>query len=481
MHSNDTIAAIATPSGRGGIGVVRVSGPSAGLIGEKISSSTLQARHAQLCDFTDASGRTIDRGIALYFVAPHSYTGEDVLELQGHGNSFVLDELLQRTFELGARPARPGEFTERAFLNDKIDLAQAEAIADTISSNSRAAARSAVASLVGRFSEKIDQLLDSLTQLRTYVEATIDFPEEELDLPNDDFVNKQLNETLANIQSVLKQASAGNIIRDGLSVVIVGAPNAGKSSLLNRLSGEDIAIVSETAGTTRDMLRSDIELGGIPLRLVDTAGLREASNEIEREGIRRAGEQVAKADIILFVKSADNRISNAKADDLLPPRDVIAEELARFGVELDNDSAVLLLYNKIDLFSQKPRQYQSSDLQQPLEDYKSAAVNTERYAAIGISALKDQGIGLIAQTLQEMFALQQDNETTFTARQRHVDTLRNCQHALVKAKEQLHASGAAELFAEDLRSAQMQLAEITGRFSSDDLLGEIFSSFCIGK
>ncbi|NNC55596.1 MAG: tRNA uridine-5-carboxymethylaminomethyl(34) synthesis GTPase MnmE, partial [Pseudomonadales bacterium] len=331
MKTNDTIAAIATPGGRGGIGVVRVSGPGAQAIGEKISSATLRARHAHLCDFSDAKQRTIDRGIALYFVGPHSYTGEDVLELQGHGNSFVLEELLQRTFELGARPARPGEFTERAFLNDKIDLAQAEAIADTIASNSRAAARSAVASLVGEFSGKVNRLLESLTQLRTYVEATIDFPEEEIDLPGDAFVAKHLNETLANIHTVLLQASTGNIIRDGLSVVIVGAPNAGKSSLLNRLSGEDIAIVSETAGTTRDALRADIELGGIPLRLVDTAGLRESADAIEREGIRRAGEQIASADIVLFVKDANSELNN-KQRDAQQTRDEIAGELARYGV-----------------------------------------------------------------------------------------------------------------------------------------------------
>ncbi|MGB5325092.1 MAG: tRNA uridine-5-carboxymethylaminomethyl(34) synthesis GTPase MnmE [Pseudomonadales bacterium] len=460
----ETIAAIATPGGRGGIGVVRVSGPLAKNIGRKITGLALQPRHAHLADFTGADQHPLDRGLAIYFAAPRSYTGEDVLELQAHGNSFVLDEILQRVLQLGARLARPGEFTERAFLNDKIDLAQAEAIADTIASNSRAAARSAVASLVGEFSGKVHALLDSLTELRTYVEATIDFPEEEIDLPTDSFIKRSFNETLANIAAVLHQATVGNIVREGLSTVIVGAPNAGKSSLLNRLSGDDIAIVSAQAGTTRDMLRADIELAGIPLQLVDTAGLRKSADEIEREGIRRAGVQAARADIVILVKTAD---SSPAADDV-PTREALARELAQFGVAPGDDAALILLYNKIDLHHRPAKLLR-------------AATASDRYAVLSVSALAGEGLDLLAKSVRDMYALDQGGETTFTARQRHIDILRAVQAALIDAERQLQKNGAAELFAEDLRKAQQRLGEITGQFRSDDLLGEIFSTFCIGK
>lgn len=464
LSNTDTIAAIATPGGRGGIGIVRVSGPLCTAIAAELTGATLRARHAQLADFKAADDRLIDRGIALLFSAPHSYTGEDVLELQAHGNSFLLDELLARTFELGARHARPGEFTERAFLNDKIDLAQAEAIADAIASNSQAAARSAVASLNGAFSAKVEALLAALTELRSYAEATIDFPEEELDLNTDAFIARNMEKTLGAIADVLQQAKVGNIIRDGLATVIVGAPNAGKSSLLNRLSGEDIAIVSAQAGTTRDMLRADIEISGIPLRLVDTAGLRESGDDIEREGMRRAGEQIAVADIVILLKAADSE----PASIAIPSRAQAAAELEKLGVPMAADTALLLLYNKVDLYGAAASLLREPDI-------------TERYAVLAISALQDPGIELLSHCLKVLLSLQQGNESSFTARRRHIDILKNVEASLQAARQALQESGAAELFAEDLRKAQHQLGEITGAFSSDDLLGEIFSTFCIGK
>ena len=457
--NTETIAAIATAAGSGGIGVIRVSGPKARAIGEIMTGSTLLPRHALFADFKNAVDNVIDQGIAIYFSAPHSFTGEDVVELQGHGNRFVLDDILQRTLSLGARLAKPGEFSERAFLNNKIDLAQAEAIADIIESTNASAARNAVQSLSGEFSKKIHALLEALTQLRIYIEATIDFPEEEIDLKTDAYVKTALSKTVDHLQAVLRQAKQGSIIRDGLSLIIVGEPNTGKSSLLNKLAGDDIAIVSEQAGTTRDMLRETIMIDGLPLKLIDTAGLRISLDEIEQEGIRRAGQEVERADIIFYLQDC-----NVKHVDLQPSRHYVAEQLAQYKIALPKNTLLVVVNNKIDLKQKRPEVLSASGLDR-------------NYAAVAISAKEALGLDLLAEQISLFCGLSNHTETSFTARRRHLDILERCHQQLLLAFEQ----PAAELLAEDLRLTQHLLGEITGVFSSDELLGEIFSSFCIGK
>jgi len=457
--NTETIAAIATAAGSGGIGVVRISGPKAGAIGETITRCTLSPRHALFSDFKNADDSVIDQGIAIYFNAPHSFTGEDVVELQGHGNRFVLDDILQRTLSLGARLAKPGEFSERAFLNNKIDLAQAEAIADIIESTNASAARNAVQSLSGEFSNKIDALLEALTQLRIYIEATIDFPEEEIDLQTDAYVQSALSQTIDHLQAVLQQAKQGSIIRDGLSLIIVGEPNTGKSSLLNKLAGDDLAIVSEQAGTTRDMLRETIMMDGLPLKLIDTAGLRISSDQIEQEGIRRAGQEIERADIIFYLQDC-----NTKLIDLQPSRQYVAEQLNQYKIALPTNTLLVVVNNKIDLKQKNP-------------EVLSAAGLHDNYAAVAISAKENLGLDLLAEQIRLFCGLSNHTETNFTARRRHLNILERCHQQLLIASEQ----PAAELLAEDLRLTQHLLGEITGAFSSDELLGEIFSSFCIGK
>ncbi|MBT8149198.1 MAG: tRNA uridine-5-carboxymethylaminomethyl(34) synthesis GTPase MnmE, partial [Gammaproteobacteria bacterium] len=435
MH-NETIAAIASASGQGGIGVVRISGPAALNIGQNISGFALKPRYAQFCDFKNAAGDTIDQGIALFFNAPHSFTGEDVVELQGHGNSFVLDDILQSAIALGARLAKPGEFSERAFLNNKIDLAQAEAIADIIASSNHAAARSAVASLAGEFSETINDLLASLTRLRVYVEATIDFPDEEIDLPGDTQLQKMLEGTQAQLHSVLAKAKQGRVIRDGLSLIIVGEPNTGKSSLLNRLAGEELAIVNQQAGTTRDMLREHIMLDSLPLKLIDTAGLRDSTDEIEQEGIRRAGREIERADIVFFLQDySDTTI------DPCPARSSIKQQLQQYNIKLGDNTLLVVVNNKIDLRDQPPAR---------LDDANSSGATLQNYAAVAISARYDQGIDLLSTCIRQFFGLAQAAETTFTARLRHLDSLQHCRQQLDRAQQQIRAAGAAELIAEDL-------------------------------
>ena len=462
MH-NDTIAAIASATGQGGIGVVRVSGPRALEVGRQLTALQLQPRLAQFCEFKNDAGEIIDQGIALYFNAPHSYTGEDVIELQGHGNSYVLDDILQATIAGGARLAKPGEFSERAFLNNKIDLAQAEAIADIIASTNHAAARSAVASLSGAFSKKVNQLLDSLTHLRTYVEATIDFPEEDLDLLSDTTVAQLLGNTLTQLDSLLDQARQGRVIRDGLSLIIVGEPNTGKSSLLNQLAGDDLAIVSQHAGTTRDMLRENIVLDGLPLKLIDTAGLRSSNDEIEQEGIRRAGREIERAEIVFYLQECKS-IEPASQ----PTRKTVAAQLFKHNIVLADETLLVIVNNKIDLIGAAPTRIDDRSLQ-------------HNCASVAISAKHKQGLELLSDCVRQFCGLTQASETTFTARRRHLDSLQRCQQQLRNARQQLAGYGAAELFAEDLRQCQQLLGEITGEFSSDALLGEIFSSFCIGK
>jgi tRNA modification GTPase len=449
MNSTDTIAAIATAPGRGGIGIVRVSGPVVATIAAGILGKLPRPRYAHLARFLDTARQPIDQGLALYFPAPHSFTGEDLLELHGHGGPVVLDLVLRRTLELGARSARPGEFSERAFLNGKLDLAQAEAVADLIEAGSATAARAALRSLAGEFSGRVQALTEALIQLRLYVEAAIDFPEDEIDFLADARVLSELDRLDRDLAQLLDAAQQGVLRHDGLTVVLAGPPNAGKSSLLNALARTEVAIVSAIPGTTRDVLHERIHLDGMPLHIVDTAGLREARDEIESEGIRRARAQLDRADRVLLVTDASN-----------PDAAAMQEALAQLPVQLPRT----LILNKIDLTSARAERRE-----------------TEQGIVISLSAKSGAGLELLREHLTHCAGLQPAGEGTFMARRRHLDALRRAQAHLEQGRAQLAASRAGELLAEELRLAQRALGEITGEFTSEDLLGRIFSSFCIGK
>jgi tRNA modification GTPase len=452
--ATETIAAIATPPGRGGVGIVRISGPKALLIGQEIlrREKSLPLRRAVFSAFLADDGSEIDQGLLLAFQGPHSFTGEDVIELQGHGGPVVMDLLLRRVLALGARMARPGEFSERAFLNDKLDLAQAEAIADLIDAGSEQAARSAVRSLSGVFSDRIHALVESLIALRIYVEAAIDFPDEEIDFLSDGHVAGELRGVQENLAAVMAQAKQGALLREGMQVVIAGRPNAGKSSLLNALAGFDAAIVTDIAGTTRDVLREHIQIDGMPLHIIDTAGLRDTSDVVEQEGVRRALREVEKADRLLFVYDA-----SADSDPLA--------EAGQFFTPLPTPDKLLFVANKTDLLAE--------------------AVNGLRargdYREIALSAQSGEGLPALREALKEAMGFHSGDAGLFTARRRHLDALERARAALDVGSQQLLQRGAGELLAEDLRVAQNALSEITGEFTSDDLLGRIFSSFCIGK
>lgn len=448
-NNSETIAAIATGSGPGGIGIVRVSGSKASAIAHALTGCLLRPRIALHAHIRDGDGATIDDGIALLFRAPQSYTGEDVLELQLHGSPPLLRSALARCYELGARPARPGEFTERAFLNGKLDLAQAEAVADLIAAGSDAAARAARRSLDGVFSQRVQTLLDALTRLRVHVEAAIDFPEEEIDFLKDAALAQRYEKVLAEHAALLLETQRGQRLRDGLHVVIVGPPNVGKSSLLNALAGNERAIVTEIAGTTRDLLREAVHIDGVELTLVDTAGLRDSSDPIEREGIRRAQAELARGDLVLAVVDARN------------PED------GRTGLAaaLHGVSALLWLHNKCDLL--------------PASQVTADSIDT-----LWLSVRNAGGVDALRQRLRQAAGLetdgQQTNDGAFSARTRHVDALRRVGAHLNGARQHI-ALGVGELAAEELRLAQNALGEITGKLHSDDLLGAIFASFCIGK
>lgn len=463
----DTIAAIATASGKGGIGIIRLSGDKALAIGKQISGINLKPRCAHFSEFFDQQKNLIDNGIAIYFPNPNSFTGEDVVEIQAHGSSVLLNSLLNETIRLGARIARPGEFSERAFLNDKIDLIQAEAIADIIESTSEAAAKSAVRSLSGEFSSLINNLTYDITRLRVYVEAAIDFPEEEVDFLSDQYITDTL-ETLTNsIENIWQQAKQGSLIRDGLSLVIIGKPNAGKSSLLNLLAGDNLAIVNQQAGTTRDILREDIQIDGLPLRIIDTAGLRNSEDEIEQEGIRRARNEIGKADIVLFMRdaSSDSAVCiKANPDNDQQVIQSIKEELKQFDISVPASTSFIVVNNKIDIAQQSP-------------EIKSHPLFTEVF----LSAKTGQGLDLFKDSLKTIGGFTNSNESNFVARSRHIDALSKAKESIENGKQQLIDYQAGELLAEDLRLAQNYLGLITGTVTSDDLLGEIFSSFCIGK
>ncbi len=458
---NDTITAIATAAGKGGIGIVRLSGPKSLVIAAQLTQTDLSPRHALFTSFVDSSHEKIDEGIALYFPRPHSFTGEDVVELQGHGGAVVLNLLLAETVRLGARIARPGEFSERAFLNDKIDLVQAEAIADIIESRSETAARSAMRSLSGEFSKKIHALTNDITKLRIYVEAAIDFPEEEVDFVSDGYVLNELELLINSTEAIWQQAKQGSLIRDGVSVVIIGKPNAGKSSLLNLLAGDDLAIVNQRAGTTRDILREDIQIDGLPLRIIDTAGLRDSDDEIEQEGIRRAKKEIEKADVILFMRDAVTE--GLLPEDKKQTIENIHKELLSFEITPLESTSFIVVNNKIDISG------------------ASVSVNSNDYfTEVSLSAKTGDGFSLFTESLKTLCGFSQ-SENNFVARSRHIEAIDNARGYILEGKKQLLENQAGELLAEDLRQAQNYLGTITGKVSSDDLLGEIFSSFCIGK
>jgi tRNA modification GTPase len=442
----DTIAAIATAPGRGGIGVVRVSGAALAGFAESIGGRVPRARHACFTVFRDAQGEPIDEGLLLYFPGPNSFTGEDVVELQGHGGPVVMQMLLARCLELGARLAEPGEFTKRAFLNGKLDLAQAEGVADLIEASTAAAARSALRSLSGRFSDEVQGIRDGLIDLRMLVEATLDFPEEELDFLNSANAFGRLAGIRARLEDLLDRARQGALLRTGLTVVLVGQPNVGKSSLLNQLAGEDRAIVTEIAGTTRDALRETIQIEGIPLHVVDTAGLRETTDQVEQIGISRTWQEIGRADVIL--RLMDARVGVAAADLEIDAR--LPAEVERINV-----------FNKADLAGEA-----------------AARFVDEGRVSVRLSARSGDGVGLLRAELLRVAGWHAHGEDVILARERHLDALRSACTHLQRAEAQL---GALELFAEELRLAQDALGAITGEFSADDLLGVIFSRFCIGK
>ena len=448
----DTIAALATPPGRAGVGIIRVSGPAAMTIAQAVLGYQPQPRYAHYGPFHNEQGQLLDEGIALYFPGPHSFTGEDVLELQGHGGPVLMDMILQSVTALGARLARPGEFSERAFLNDKLDLAQAEAIADLIESSSEQAARCAMRSLQGAFSQRVDQLVESLTQLRIYVEAAIDFPEEEIDFLADGKVASDLDDVVQRLDETLLQARQGSLMREGMRVVIAGRPNAGKSSLLNALSGQDTAIVTSVEGTTRDVLREEIHIDGMPLHVIDTAGLRDSEDEVEKIGIERAWSEIEQADRILLL------VDSTTSDAVTP--DAVWTGLNR---RLPEGIPLTLIRNKIDLSTETPG-YEDADV--PL---------------IRLSAKEGSGVDALREHLKACMGFQGESEDGFLARRRHLDALNRARELLEQGRVQLQDFGAGELLAEDLRQAQDELGEITGAMTADDLLGEIFSSFCIGK
>jgi len=456
--TDDTIAAVSTAPGRGGIGVVRVSGPKTRHIAQALLGRVPVPRRAELHSFMDADGAPIDTGLALFFPAPRSFTGQDVLELHGHGGPVVMDLLLQRLLALGARLATPGEFTQRAYLNDKLDLAQAEAIADLIDSGSAQAARAAVRSLQGEFSARVHELAERVLELRMWIEAAIDFPEEEIDFLADRALGERMTDLRQRFAELAETARQGSLLRDGLTVVIAGRPNAGKSSLLNRLAGYEAAIVTPVPGTTRDVLRERIAIDGLPLHVLDTAGLRDSTDAIEAEGVRRARAEISRADRVLFVvDSADPAAVVAVDDDLsrLPP-----------------DVPRTVVFNKIDRSGESVRVVEATT-----GDAAGSATTTHVYlcAATGV------GVDGLREHLKAAIGFHPSTEGALSARTRHLDALRRARAHAETAHTLLAERHAGELVAQELRDAHQALGEITGEVSSDELLGRIFTSFCIGK
>ncbi|SEP00514.1 tRNA uridine-5-carboxymethylaminomethyl(34) synthesis GTPase MnmE [Aquisalimonas asiatica] len=446
MHT-ETICAVATPPGQGGVGVVRVSGPAARDLLEAVAGTLPEPRQVVFRPFRGDGGDALDEGLVLWFPGPGSFTGEDVVEFQGHGGPVVMDRLLRRLTALGARLARPGEFSERAFLNGRLDLTQAEAVADLIAAGSEAGAKAAMASLQGAFSSRVHTLTDALVELRVYVESAIDFPDEEIDFLGDGEVAARLQRVRADLDAVRAAAGQGRVLRDGMTVVIAGRPNAGKSSLLNALAGDSAAIVTDIAGTTRDVLREHIQIDGMPLHVIDTAGLRDSDEPVEQEGIRRAWQAIDAADRLLLVVDDRDGVG-------APERDI----LARLATGLP----VTVVRNKADLSGSEPGVDRAGD-----------------HDTVTLSAMTGAGLPALRQHLKDAMGYAA-TESGFIARRRHLDALARADTALAAANQQL-GLGAGELVADDLRRAQDALGEITGAFTTEDLLGEIFSTFCIGK
>ncbi|WP_299666873.1 tRNA uridine-5-carboxymethylaminomethyl(34) synthesis GTPase MnmE [uncultured Psychromonas sp.] len=454
IKATDTIVAQATAPGRGGVGIVRVSGPGAEAVAQIVLGKLPKVRYAEYLPFHDQNNEVLDQGIALLFKGPNSFTGEDVLELQGHGGPIVMDMLIKAILTIkNLRSANPGEFSERAFMNDKLDLAQAEAISDLIEASSEQAAKSALHSLQGEFSNKVNELVESLIYLRIYVEASIDFPEEEVDFLSDGKIANDLYKIIDNLSAVKEQAKQGAILRDGMKVVIAGRPNAGKSSLLNTLVGKESAIVTDIAGTTRDVMREHIHIDGMPLHIIDTAGLREGADEVERIGIERAWTEINNADRILFMLDA----TTTDAED---PREIWPDFIDR----LPDNVGLTVVRNKADLTGE-------------------TLVTTEHdnHPVYRISAKTGLGVDDLKQHLKDIMGYQGNTEGGFMARRRHLEAIDRAEQHLLEGKVQLEEYRAGELLAEELRLTQQHLSEITGEFTSDDLLGRIFSSFCIGK
>ena len=449
IDRNDTICAIATPPGIGGVGVIRVSGPDVPQIAQQITNKSLKPRLATHTLLLSETGQTIDDGIVIYFPNPSSFTGEDVLEIQRHGSPVVMDMLIDRLNHLGARLARPGEFSERAFLNGKIDLTQAEAIADLIESSTQQSARAALRSLSGEFSQQVHDLVEQLIYIRTYIESAIDFPEEEIDFLAESDMAQRIDKLKKDLLLLLNRAKQGRLLRDGMNIVLAGSPNVGKSSLLNKLAGYDAAIVTDIAGTTRDTLKEHISIDGMPVHIIDTAGIRETEDVVEQEGMKRTWSAIEKADRILLIIDSDQNLHQAVED---------------IHKKLPENLPVTIVRNKIDK-----------------ENRPSQVITTEDATEVFLSAKTGDGIELLCEHLKETMGYHETEDGDFIARRRHLNSLNNALLSIEQAQQQFEMDMAGELAAEDLRIAQKNLNQITGEFTSDDLLGEIFSSFCIGK
>jgi tRNA modification GTPase len=468
FNGKTTIAAQATAPGRGGVGIIRVSGPEAKNVAQAILGKVPEIRKAEYLPFLDTNKDTLDQGIALFFQAPNSFTGEDVIEFQGHGGPVILDMLLNTILALPkVKMAKPGEFSEQAFLNDKLDLTQAEAIADLINSSSEQAARSALHSLQGDFSKLVNEMVESIIHLRMYVEAAIDFPEEEIDFLADKKIVNDLKAIINQVESVQRQAQQGSIIREGMRVVIAGRPNAGKSSLLNALSGKETAIVTDIAGTTRDVLTEQIHIDGMPLHIIDTAGLRDSDDKVEQIGIERAWQEIKQADrVLLMVDASENH-------SVLEDEQDIKNYYPEFFDKLPSNIGLTLVRNK-------------ADLNQTIDPGKIGLTeftdsNQVNHAVVTLSAKTGSGVDSLKEHLKNIMGYQGSTEGGFMARRRHLTALNNTHQHLITGLDQLESFVAGEILAEELRICQQELDQITGEFTSDDLLGKIFSSFCIGK